>query len=396
MAVSRREVLRLAGLGALGALTSSCARLWLEPASPREATGGGSTPLLVVIFLRGGADGLMLVPAPGEASHASMRQYLAPPDPLPLATGFGLHPELAALTPLVERNELAVIHAAGSPHPTRSHFDAQDFMESGRPGARRVTEGWMTRALGPVAETDPFETLAISADAPVTLRGSSALALGRGVPLPRAPELRRALDALYDSDVRDPVVAAGQRGIRSVEAFERVAQRHRLATGAHALLERARALMQLDRAGLGVRAAFLDGNGWDSHVYQAAPSGGLQLRIRDLSLAVAHLVEESRGRRELRVVVMTEFGRTVRPNGGQGTDHGHGGVMLVAGSRVRGGLVGDWPGLAPSALWEERDLPVANDFRTVLLELLEAHLGEPPPADTFPDFESPDPLGFLA
>jgi uncharacterized protein (DUF1501 family) len=204
------------------------------------------------------------------------------------------------------------------------------------------------------------------------------------------------LDALYDSDQRDPVVAAGRRGIRAVQTYERVAQRRRLATGAQALRERAEALMVLDGAGLGVRAAFLDSSGWDSHVHQTAPGGSLQTSIRDLGLAVAHLVEESRGRRELRVVVMTEFGRTVRPNGGLGTDHGHGSVMLIAGSRVRGGLVGDWPGLAPSALWEERDLPVANDFRTILLELLEAQLGEPPPADTFPDFASPAPLRFLA
>lgn len=396
MAVTRRTLLRAGAVGAaasLAPLVASCSRLWV---APRGEGGGGAGPLLVVIFLRGGADGLHLVPALGDPHYARLRGSLALGSGLPFAAGFALHPAFEALQPLVERGELAVVHAAGSPHPTRSHFEAQDFMEAGLPGARRIAEGWMTRALGPVTDEAAFSALALSSELPVSLYGSDALALSGGVGLPRSRPLRAALDALYAGGDGDPVRSAGRRALARLGRLERLGiPRDLRAWGVRSLGARARALLKLERSGLEIRAAFLDDSGWDSHFAQGAESGAVAARVRELGGAIAALVEGARRHRELRLVVMSEFGRTVRPNGAGGTDHGHGGVMLVTGAGVRGGLYGDWRGLAPGELYEGRDLPVRTDFRSVLFELLRAHLGARPPAGTFPGFE-PAPLGLLS
>jgi uncharacterized protein (DUF1501 family) len=153
-------------------------------------------------------------------------------------------------------------------------------------------------------------------------------------------------------------------------------------------------VVALERAGLPIRAIFLESSGWDTHLNQGTESGAMARAIDDLAGAVAHLSDEMAGRRDLLVVVMTEFGRTVRANGSRGSDHGHGSVMFVAGPRVRGGVYGDWPGLSEDRLYQGRDLPVTTDYRSVLWEVLRAHLGSAPPTDTFPGFE-PETLGML-
>ncbi len=421
MGVTRRGFLRAGGLSLLA---SACAPTSLPAAAPglpsRASAAGGDRrtvatstrayvgapgdPLLVTVFLRGGADGLHLVPPFGDRGYERLRGSLSLSQTLPFAKGFGLHPELAALEPLVERGELAVVHAVGSPHPTRSHFEAQDFMEWGRPGAIRTKDGWLARALRDVAGENAFASLALTSRLPLTLRGSDAFAIddpGRfGIP-GASRGARAALVQMYAASGGDPVGSAGSRALDALAEVERLtgrraAGRRRPTRRAGAQLSAAvEQLVALEAAGLPLRAVFLESSGWDTHQGQGTTSGAMARAVRDLGEAIARLRTASEGRSDWLIVVMTEFGRTVRPNGSRGTDHGHGSVMLVAGARVRGGLYGDWPGLDESRLYEGRDLPVTTDYRSVLTEVLRAHLGAPPPPDTFPDF-APTGLGLVA
>jgi uncharacterized protein (DUF1501 family) len=199
----------------------------------------------------------------------------------------------------------------------------------------------------------------------------------------------------------DPVSVAGRRARgagKDLEAHigpKRSRGRLRRPGRAGTRIEQsAEELLGLERAGLGIEAVFLESRGWDTHVNQGARDGAMANWIGDLARGVASLDAGLRRHRELRLIVMTEFGRTVRPNGSRGTDHGHGSVMLVAGAGIKGGLHGDWRGLSESSLYQGRDLPVTTDWRTPLHEVLAAHLGMKPPGDTFPDF-APQTLGLF-
>ncbi|HJO24923.1 MAG: DUF1501 domain-containing protein [Myxococcota bacterium] len=407
MGLTRRHFLRAGS----ATLLCACARPGVS-LSDADVThvfsgGGAGEPLLAVIFLRGGADGLQLVPPVGERAYGSLRGSLALSAPLPFQTGFGLHPALESLLPLAERGEFAVVHAVGSPHPSRSHFEAQDFMEAGEPGSSDLHDGWLARALAGVAEEDAFASLAIAAQLPLSLRGAGSFAMTDvdefGVAA--GSEARAALERLYAGAEDDPVVLAGRRALGAVADLERRVGSRRSSRrrgggrgprrAGERLVESVEQLLVVERAGLAVQAVCLESGGWDTHVNQGVEAGQMAGWIRDLAEAVARLDAGLRGRRELRLVVMTEFGRTVRPNGSRGTDHGHGSVMLVAGSGVRGGLHGDWRGLEDSALYEGRDLAVTTDWRSVLHEVMTAHLGKHPPADTFPGY-APRSLGLFA
>jgi uncharacterized protein (DUF1501 family) len=386
MGLTRRRFLRDGGLGVFLACARPGLALGGEPAAlPPDA------PLLVVILLRGGADGLHLVPPVGDAAYAGLRGALALSDTLPFATGFGLHEELAPLLPLVERGELAAVLCAGSPHPTRSHFEAQDFLEAGEPGATTRHDGWLARGLRG-ALPSPFAALAIAPELPLSLRGSGSFAMADvdafGIPGADRGE-RAALARLYDEG-DDPVSRTGRQALAALAEFERrmgpgrprFLRRPSLA--GYRLAEGAEQVLRLERAGIPLEAVFLESGGWDTHVRQA---GAMAVAMRDLAQAIAALDAGLRERRALRLVALSEFGRTVRPNGSGGTDHGHGGVVLVAGAGVRGGIHGDWRGLEERWLHEGRDLPVSADWRSVLHEVLAAHLRARPPADTFPGFE---------
>jgi uncharacterized protein (DUF1501 family) len=415
MGVTRRRFLRA---GAAGLLASATAPLWLRLA-PASAAGpdappapaSADAPLLVVLFLRGGADALHLAPPVGDREYARLRGRLALERTLPFGGGFGLHPRLEALQPLVDAGRLAVVPAAGSPHPTRSHFEAQDRMELGdrlgdgaSRGEPRRRDGWLARALRGVATGSPFEALALADRLPLALRGSDGLVVdGSGLGLAGVrSEVRSALERRY-AEASDPLLAAGRRALAALAGYERVMGnregrrevRERRGRGPVALAPAVEQVLRLEAGGLPLRAVWLESGDWDTHASQGVEDGRMARAIEDLGLALARLETGLRGRRDWTAVAMTEFGRTVRPNGSAGTDHGHGALMLVAGTRVRGGLRGDWPGLAESRLHEGRDLPVATDYRSVLAEVLCAHLGGPLPRDTFPDFD-PSPLGLLA
>lgn len=408
MAVTRRDFLRF---GAAGAIAAGGLPVWR---SARAAQPGA--PLLVVVFLRGGADGLSLVPPLGDPRYAKLRGPLAVEGALPFAPGFGLYPALAPLQPWIDAERLAVVHCAGSHDATRSHFEDQDRMELAA-GAqlRTVAGGWLTRALGSVDADAPFRQVAFGFESPLSLLGSDAFAIGHPGVFRLGGASRRAraaLEARYATAGGDPVRGAGARALEAARAVRRVAREdgfrrggrrdERGMSGAESrrgpqlFARQIEGLDRLDRAGFAIEAATLDLDGWDTHAGQAGAGGGsFAGPAAALGRGLADLLRRFEGRRALRVVGMTEFGRTVRPNGSRGSDHGHGSLMWVLGAGVNGGIHGDWAGLSESALFEGRDLAVTTDYRNVLHEVLRAHLGGEPPRDTFPEF-SVSPLGAVS
>jgi uncharacterized protein (DUF1501 family) len=373
-----------------------------------------STPMpnrkiLVVLFQRGAADGLNIVVPFGEKNYYRLRPSIAIPQPsvgasdtaVDLDGFFGLHPSLAPLAPLFHQGELAIVHAAGSPDTTRSHFDAQDYMESGTPGIKSGDDGWLNRYLQahPVERATPFRAVAVDQILPRTLRGRApALAL---------PEVRQfqvmaptsfaeqSFEALYDETVDQALHGASQETFEAIEMLRKAnAARFEPQNGAqyprnrlgHDLLQ----IAQLIKANVGVEAAFLEAGGWDHHVNEGGVQGQLSNLLRDFGQGLAAFHRDLGDRMaDIVLVTMSEFGRTAQENGNRGTDHGHANCMFVMGGPVAGGKVyGRWPGLEEGQLNEGRDLALTTDFRTVLGELVERHLGNADLKTVFPGFQN--------
>ncbi len=352
---------------------------------------------LVVVFQRGAVDGLNVVVPYREKNYYTMRPTIGIPANrvLDLDGFFGLHPSLASLQPLYRGGHLAVIHAAGSPDMTRSHFDAQDYMESGTPGVKSTPDGWLNRALQAedlrhTCEHTAFRALALGAQVPRTLAGKvPALALGNvnnfavggHVEAPLSPAAG-AFEAMY-SDSGDSIFhSTGEATFAAVKMLRAAdpAQYEPTAGAEYPNSEfgnNMRQIAQLLKANLGVEAAFTDVSGWDTHQNQGAVEGQLSNRLRDFSDSIAAFWRDLGDRAEdVTLVTMSEFGRTARQNGTGGTDHGHANVMFVLGGRVLGGSVsGRWPGLAEHQLNEGRDLAVTTDFRAVLGEVVSKSIG---------------------
>jgi uncharacterized protein (DUF1501 family) len=356
-------------------------------------TAEGGPKRLIVIFLRGAVDGLNVVVPYAEETYHEVRPTIAIGRPgtdqgaLPLNDGFGLHPALAGLLPLWSDRKLAFVHAAGSPDTTRSHFEAQLFIENGTPGDSTTQDGWMNRLLmalpGPRGPTD---AVSVGPTMPQILKGRLTVAnlpLGREaarpMPLDR-PEVRRAFDRLYAGN--DPLSEAYRRGqaVRAELIGDLAAEMQRADNGAPPPngfpLEAAR-LARLIRRERGIRLAFASLGGWDTHVNQGRGKGQLANRLQPLADGLVALAKGLGSDWDDTVVaVISEFGRTVRENGNGGTDHGHGNVVWVMGGAVHGGRVyGDWPGLAKAQLYQGRDLAVTTDYRSVFAAILERHLG---------------------
>ena len=351
---------------------------------------------LVVIFQRGAADGLNIVVPYREKNYYAMRPSIAIPQNqvLDLDGFFGLHPSLASFKPLYQQGHLAVVHAAGSPDMTRSHFDAQDYMESGTPGIKSTQDGWLNRALQAEdrrchCNHTPFRAVALGPDVPRTLAGSvSAIALndvntfsvgGRGpAPSPAAS----AFEAMYASSGDRIFHAAGDETFEAVKML-RTANPAQYMPGNGAVYPNSefgnnmRQIAQLLKANLGVEAAFTDVSGWDTHQNQGAVNGQLSNRLGDLSDSIAAFWRDMGDSGEnITLVTMSEFGRTARENGTGGTDHGHANAMFILGGEIKGGKVyGRWPGLANEQLNEGRDLALTTDFRDVLGEVVWHTLG---------------------
>ena len=359
-----------------------------------------STKKMVVIFLRGAVDGLSVVAPYAEPDYARYRPTIALPAPgqtdglLDLDGHFGLHPALAPLMPLWSGGTLAFVHASGSPDPTRSHFDAQDYMESGTPGVKRTSDGWMNRLLGELpGRPSPTRGLSIGAVLPRIYAGPipvASIAEGQGATRATILDQPRVADAfakLYDGDD-----AASRTYRESITARREVlasldpggAEKEQMAASNGAPLpngfpDDAARLARLMRNDPNVQLAFVALGGWDTHAGQGTARGQLANRLRPLGEGLAVLAERLGPMLDDTViVVMSEFGRTARENGNRGTDHGHGNAMWILGGPVAGGKMhGRWPGIDESSLNENRDLAITTDFRTVVAGIAERHLALP-------------------
>jgi uncharacterized protein (DUF1501 family) len=377
----RRDFLWLAG-GGLLAVRSPLAR---------AATADGQKRL-VVVMLRGAVDGLNVVVPYAEQDYYDARPGIAigkpgtPDGALPLDGRFGLNPALASLMPLWREGRLAFVHAAGSPDPTRSHFDAQFTIESGTPGVHTTPDGWMNRLLAALpGPHDPTEAVALGPILPRILSGRIKVAnlpLGpeaaRPLPLER-PIVEAAFDRLYDGTgalaraYREGKAAHAEL-VGALAAEERIADNG--APPPRSFPASAQRLAALLRGDKRIRLAFAALGGWDTHVDQGSRKGRLAAHLSPLGEGLAALARDLGAEwRNTVVVVLSEFGRTLRENDAHGTDHGHGNAIWVLGGAIGGGHVyGEWPGLAPGQLYQDRDLAVTTDFRQVLATILERHL----------------------
>ncbi|MFP5237981.1 MAG: DUF1501 domain-containing protein [Acidobacteriota bacterium] len=357
-------------------------------------TAGAPGKRLVVVFQRGAADGLNVVVPYREKNYYRMRPTIGIPQNqvVDLDGFFGLHPSLASFKPLYSAGHLGIVHAVGSPDMTRSHFDAQDYMESGTPGVKSTEEGWLNRALQAEdlrhrAPHTAFRAVALSADVPLTLAGKvPAIALnnvnnfsvaGHGpTPSPAA----NAFEAMYDTSGDRIFHAAGEETFDAVKMLRAANPGQYEPNAPYPNTEfgnNMKQIAQLLKANLGVEAAFTDVNGWDTHQNQGGVNGQLANRLRDFSDSIAAFWRDMGDDAEnITLVTMSEFGRTARENGTGGTDHGHANAMFVLGGNVKGGKVhGHWPGLEDEQLNQGRDLALTTDYRAVLGELVNRTIG---------------------
>ena len=381
----------LAGFGLSGALPGVLQSI--AQAAPTNATG--KRPILIAVFQRGAVDGLSMIVPHGESAYYAARRTIAIARPgreggaIDLDGRFGLHPALAPLLPFWREQRLAIVQAVGSPDNTRSHFDAQDYMESATPGVKATQDGWLNRLLQSrvAASASPFAGVAMTAQTPRSLAGRApvvamtdlgkfAVAAGR-----YSAPMAGGFEQLWEARQSDALGQAGRETFEAVQFLQRSgAAERRPEHGAHypngELGRSLRQLAQLIKADVGLEIGFVESGGWDTHVNQGAASGQLANNLRDFGESLAAFLTDLGPRRdEVLLLTMSEFGRTVRENGSRGTDHGHGNAMLALGNGVRGGRVlGDWPGLAENRLYEGRDLAVTTDFRDVFAEVAQRHL----------------------
>lgn len=404
--ITRRIFLRN---GAFAAVSTAAMPSFLTRAAFQAADPGTRPKRLIVIFQRGAADGLNIVVPHGESAYYDARPTINIPKKsvIDLDGFFGLHPAMSAFQPLWQQKHLAIVHAAGSPDPTRSHFDAQDYMESGTPGMKATEDGWLNRALhdlpadSSAKDKSSFRAIALGTSLPRILAGSEPAvavnnveAFGVGGRNPRATPIANTFEAMYANSVDTVMHGTGRETFDAVKALK-AADPSKYAPAAGANYPRGRfgeslkRLAQLIKANLGVQVAFADVGGWDHHVNEGNTQGQLANILGEFSQSLAALWTDLGDLAEDTVIVtMSEFGRTARENGNRGTDHGHANVMFVLGGPVKGGKVyGRWPGLDQSQLYEGRDLAVTTDFRTVLGEVVSQYLGNHDLRTVFPGFE---------
>jgi uncharacterized protein (DUF1501 family) len=397
--VSRRIFIRHGGLAlvSLGFAPSFLART-VEAAGARRK-------VLVAIFLRGAVDGLNMVVPFGERDYYAARPTIAIPRPgtgdqaaLDLDGFFAFHPRLAQLQQLYARDELAIVHACGSPDSTRSHFDAQDYMESATPGRKSTRDGWLNRYLqAKHAEAHSnFRAVSLTQQLPRALYGHApALAINQigqfGI---RANSTMSAsFESQYAGAADAMLGGTGREAFDAMKTLKALApQNYRPTDGAEyprspfgqAMLQ----IAQLIKSDLGLEVAFAETGGWDNHVNEGGTNGQLATRLDDFSRGISALVTDLGDRMaDVVVLTMSEFGRSVSENGNRGTDHGHGNAMLAIGGEVKGGQVyGRWPGLKIEQRYENRDLAVTTDFRDVFAEVVVRHLGVKDPSPIFPGY----------
>ncbi|MCU1268404.1 MAG: hypothetical protein JWM21_4722 [Acidobacteria bacterium] len=399
----------LASIGVALSAPSFIERAVLAQSSERIT--GGRRKTLIAIFQRGAVDGLNMVVPYGEHAYYDLRPTIAIPKPqvgnieaaIDLDGFFGLHPAMASLKPLWDSKRLAIVEAAGSPDNTRSHFDAQDYMESATPGVKSTQDGWLNRLLQ--SQADPqnslFRAVSMTSNMPRALQGRApALAISNLADFniragQNSASMQGGFEALYGQSAHDVLSDTGKETFEAVNYLKKVnPSQYKAENGAqyprtpfgNGLLQ----IAQLIKAGVGLEIAFTDIGGWDTHVNEGSSRGQLSNLLQQFSSGIAALYTDL-GQRMDDVVIMTmsEFGRTVRENGNRGTDHGHANAMFVVGNDVRGGKVyGQWPGLKTDQLYEGRDLNLTTDFRDVFGEVAKRHLGTPNLKTVFPAYDT--------
>ncbi len=412
--MNRRFFLRSGGIALASIGVSLSAPSFLERAliaQTRDRLPGGRRKTLIAIFQRGAVDGLNMVVPHGEQAYYDLRPGIAIPKPQPgsaeaaldLDGFFGLHPALTPFKSLWDSKRLAIVNAVGSPDNTRSHFDAQDYMESATPGRKGTPDGWLNRYLQ--SKTDPtrslFRAVSITQTMPRIMQGSAptltisnladfTIRAGRS-----SASVQGGFEAIYDQSVNDVLRGTGKETFEAVNFLKKAnpsqyqpengAQYPRSPFG-NSLFQ----IGQLIKAGVGLEVAFTDVGGWDTHVNQGNSRGQLANRLQDFSGGISALATDlGKLMDEVVILTMSEFGRTVRENGNRGTDHGHANAMFVIGNNVRGGKVyGRWPGLKSDQLYEGRDLALTTDFRDVFGEVARKHLGSPNVQAVFPGYNS--------
>jgi uncharacterized protein (DUF1501 family) len=388
---------------------------WAQEAPP--AGDPTATPVLLCVFLRGAADGLNIVVPHADDEYYRLRPRIAVPRPgekrgaIDLDGRFGLHPRLSPLKAAFDAKELALIHAVGSPHGTRSHFEAQDYMETAQVGERAASRGWLANYLAarPPALGTALRAVAVTSRSPLALRGYHDAVVAPSLrdfrlngPSELEPVLAQGFRRLYAEDAQGLAERAGGRALAASETVARaLGKRRRAAPGYGRDAQDFADVAKLIKANVGLEIAWLDLGGWDTHRAQGSTEGGeLPQRLDRLARALAAFrADLGPAFERVVVVVMSEFGRTARENGTGGTDHGHGNVMLVLGGKVQGGRVlGNLPALTADQLFEGRDVPVTTDFRDVLAEVTERHLHVPDASALFPGYqlEPQHRLGLLA
>jgi uncharacterized protein (DUF1501 family) len=411
MATTRRQFIKktgsialgAAGLGALGTRTVFGAA---DSATPDK-------PTLVVLYLRGGSDPLNALIPYGDRTYYNLRPTIAVPSPgedgnirnqvIALNDYFGFHPSMAGLARLYKKGLMAPIVNAGSTHPTRSHFDAQDFMERAAPGVKSVTEGWLNRYLYMTKTGDDSDLRAVAFQPvlPRSLRGQYPALAVPDANTQKAADVFAGLygcdDAKATAKAQSPssesqssgaedepkqatgqarIIEAGAQGIVRLDRLNEVLSANKLASSGKYpktnLGRQFRDIAKLIKAGAGLEVASIDYNGWDHHAMQGASYGVFSEMMGNVSNTLEAFVEDLGPKIDQTVVLtMSEFGRTARENGNSGSDHGHGGYMLAVGGPIKGGrFYGKWTGLSSRSLYQGRDLPVHTDFRDVFAEIL--------------------------
>jgi uncharacterized protein (DUF1501 family) len=379
---------------------------WLSRAVFAKDAPGERKKILIAIFQRGAVDGLNVVVPHGEAAYYSLRPSIAIPRPdrtdrsaIDLDGHFGLHPSLRSLKPLWDQRQLAIVEAVGSPDPTRSHFDAQDYMESGTPGLKATADGWLNRALLHESHASPMRAVSLTPDLPRALRGKNEALAIESINDFQVKDARLAttFESMYGTSADAVLNGTGRETFEAIKIMQSI-QKTPYAPANDArypggrLGQSLQQIARLIKADVGLEVAFTDVGGWDTHVNEVGPqphTGQLANLLRDFGDALAAFSQDMGDRMaDTTVVTMSEFGRTVKENGNRGTDHGHANVMFVLGGNVRGGAVyGNWPGLEREQLYEGRDLNVTTDFRAVLAELVTKQMGNREIGSVFPGFK---------
>ncbi|MEP6947015.1 MAG: DUF1501 domain-containing protein [Acidobacteriota bacterium] len=409
--MDRRYFLKASGIGlaSFGLMAAAPDFLHQFASAQTAVKGFGKKKVLVTIFQRGAVDGLNVVVPHGEEQYYALRPTIAIPQPkktdgaVDLDGYFGLHPAMASLEPFWRSKQLAIIDAAGSPDNTRSHFDAQDFMESGTPGNKGTKDGWLNRVMQGEKSKDnsPFRAVAMTPQLPRSLYGRSPsiamtnladFTIKAGI---YSADMKGGFEGMYQENAKDTLGETGKETFEAVNFLKSAdPAQYKPENGAvYPASQLGRSLMQiaqLIKAGVGLEVAFAEATGWDTHVNEGNSRGQLANLLKDFAGSIAAFGTDLGQRMDdVVLVTMSEFGRTVKENGTRGTDHGHANAMFVLGNSVRGGKVyGDFRGLKNDKLYEGRDLDVTTDFRDVFAEAAYTHIGNKDLAAIFPGYAS--------